>query len=37
MPDSNLEAVWRAREKLIKQHGGLDGLFAYVRKLERAH
>jgi len=37
MPDSNLEAVWQVREKLIKEHGDLGGLFPHVRKLERAH
>ena len=37
MSDPILEEIWRVREELIKQHGGLEGYFAYVQKLDRAH
>jgi len=37
MPDAMLEEIWRARDKLIKRHGGFDGYFEYVQKLDRAH
>jgi len=37
MSDPILEEIWRVREELIKRHGGLDGYFAYVQKLDRAH
>jgi hypothetical protein len=37
MTDPILDEIWRVREELIKQHGGLDGYLAYVRKLDRAH
>lgn len=36
MADAILEEIWRVRENLIKQHGGLDGYFRYIRKLDRA-
>jgi hypothetical protein len=36
MSDPMLEEIWRVREALIKQHGGLDGYFSYIQKLERA-
>jgi len=36
MSDPILDELWRVREALIKQHGGLDGYLAYVRSLERA-
>ncbi len=37
MSDPMLEEIWRVREELIRQHGGLDGYIKYVQKLERAH
>ena len=37
MPDPILDEIWRVREELLKKHGGLDGYFRYVKKLERAH
>jgi hypothetical protein len=37
MADPILDEIWRVREELIKKHGGLDGYFAYVQKLDRAH
>jgi tetratricopeptide (TPR) repeat protein len=36
MSDPILEEIWRVRQELIKRHGGLDGYFAYVQKLDRA-
>jgi hypothetical protein len=37
MPDPNLEEIWRVRQELIEKHGGVEGYFAYVQKLDRAH
>jgi hypothetical protein len=37
MADPILDEIWRVREELIKKHGGLDGYFAYIQKLDRAH
>ena len=31
-----LEEIWRVRAELIKLHGGMDGYFAHVQKLDRA-
>ena len=36
MADPILDEIWRAREELIKKHGGLDGYFAYIQKMDRA-
>ena len=36
MSDPILEEIWRVREKLIKEHGGIDGYFTYVQQLDRA-
>ena len=36
MPDPILEEIWKVREELLKKHGGLDGYFEYVQKLDRA-
>ena len=33
--DPILDELWHVREQLVKQHGGLDGFFAYIRKLDR--
>jgi len=37
MNDPILEEIWRVRQELIKQRGGLDGYFRYVQKIDRAH
>jgi hypothetical protein len=37
MADPILDEIWRVREELIKKHGGFDGYFAYIQKLDRAH
>jgi len=37
MADPILDEIWRVREALIKQHGGSDGYFKYVQKVDRAH
>jgi hypothetical protein len=36
MNDPILEEIWRVRQELIKQHGGLEGYFRYLQKLDRA-
>ena len=36
MPDPILDEIRRVREELIKKHGGIDGYFQYVEKLDRA-
>ena len=36
MPDPILDEIWRVREQLIKQHGGIEQYFQYVQKLDRA-
>jgi len=36
MADPILDEIWRVREALLKKHGGLDGYFKYIQKLERA-
>jgi hypothetical protein len=36
-PDAILDEIQRVRQQLLKEHGGLDGLFKYIQKLERAH
>jgi hypothetical protein len=35
MSDPILDEIWRVREALIKQHGGLRGYLAYVQKLDQ--
>jgi hypothetical protein len=37
MNDPILEEIWRVRQELIKQHGGLDGYFQRVQRIDRAH
>jgi hypothetical protein len=37
MPDPILDEIWRVRELLVKQHGGIDGSLKYVEKVDRAH
>jgi hypothetical protein len=36
MSDPILDEIWRVREKLVREHGGLEGYLAYVQKLDRA-
>ena len=36
MTDPILEAIWRVRAELLKQHGGVAGYIRYVQKLDRA-
>jgi hypothetical protein len=36
MADPILDEIRRVREELVKKHGGLEGYFAYVQKLDRA-
>jgi hypothetical protein len=31
-----LDKIWRVREELTKKHGGLDGYFEYIQKLDLA-
>lgn len=35
--DPIVEEVWNSREKLLEQHGGLDGFLEYIRKQEQKH
>lgn len=37
MADPILDEIWRVRAELHKKHGGIDGYFKYVKKIERAH
>lgn len=37
MNDPILDEIARVRQELIKKHGGIDGYFAYIQKLDRAH
>ena len=34
MADPILDEIWRVREQLVKEHGGLAGYVEYVRKLD---
>jgi len=36
MADPILDEIWRVRQELLKRHGGLEGLFKYAQKLDRA-
>jgi hypothetical protein len=36
MSDPILDEIWRVREALIKEYGGLDGYLEYVKKLDQA-
>ena len=36
MSDPILEEIWRVREKLLREHGGIDGYFKYIQNLDRA-
>ncbi len=35
--DSIIEEVWKARELLQEQHGGIDGFLEYIKKQEQQH
>jgi hypothetical protein len=34
--DPILDEIWRVREKLVKEHGGLQGYLKYMQKLDLA-
>ena len=34
MPDPILDEIWRVREQLVKQHGGIHGYVRYVQELD---
>lgn len=36
MNDPILDEIARVRQELIKKHGGVDGYFAYIQKLDRS-
>ena len=36
MADPILEEIWRVRQMLIKQHGGVEGYFQHIQKLDTA-
>jgi hypothetical protein len=36
MSDPIQEEIWRVRQELVKEHGGLEGYVEHVRKLDRA-
>ena len=36
MADPILDEIWRVREELLKEHGGIPGLFKYLQKMDRA-
>ena len=36
MADPILDEIWRVREELVKKHGGPEGYFNYILKLDRA-
>jgi hypothetical protein len=35
MADPILDELWRVREQLIREHGGLHAYYEYLRRLER--
>ena len=37
MTDPISEEIARVRQELLKQHGGLEGYFRHVQKLDRTH
>lgn len=37
MSDPLMEEIWRVREQLLIEHGGMEGLLKEVKRLERAH
>jgi hypothetical protein len=36
MSDPILDEIWRVREKLLKEHGGLHGYLTYMERLDLA-
>ena len=36
MADPILDEIWRVREELVKEHGGIHGFLDYIEKLDRA-
>ena len=34
MHDPILEEIWRVREQLVQDHGGWDGYWRYIKKVE---
>jgi len=36
MADPILDELWRVREMLVKKHGGFDGYWNYLQKLDQA-
>ena len=36
MADPILDEIWRVRQELVKKHGGIDGYFRHIQKLDRA-
>jgi hypothetical protein len=36
MADPILDEIWRVRGELHEKHGGIDGYFKYIQKLDRA-
>lgn len=34
MPDPQMTKIWKVREQLVKEHGGMDGLLKHVKTLE---
>jgi hypothetical protein len=36
MADEILEEIWRVREQLLKQYGGLHGLVKHLQAMDRA-
>ena len=35
MSDPLMEEIWRVREQLVVEHGGMDGLLKHVKKIEQ--
>lgn len=35
--DLIIEEVWKSREQLLEQHGGLDGFLEHIKKQEQEH
>jgi hypothetical protein len=36
MSDPILDEIARVRQELVKKHGGVDGYFRHIQKLDRA-
>ena len=36
MADPILDEIWRVRSELVKKHGGIEGYFRHIQKLDRA-